>query len=255
MKKRSAYAVKLAGAAVLAGSTQAYGQIISITPPTNITNPSPTGGTDPGAVNVQHEGYNVLTGVTTPGPGLATDDFLFGYYISGGDYFSQSYIKGLKSTSLVASANAYSPVLQATYLYANALPKGANIPDALSFNQAGAPGIYLTSVAADGTVTTPSNYQQPNTDEYLGFQFTDSNDNQIHYGWIELDSVTYPGSNLSGINFIAAAYNAQPGAAILAGEVETPEPGTISSLLLGAAALGGVGLMRRRRAGLATVQN
>jgi hypothetical protein len=264
--KQPAYALKLAGAAALAGSSQAYGQIVVITPnmlPANMTNPSPSG-TVPGAITNINDYYDVLTGKTT-NTSTAGDNFHFGYFISGGGYFSQSYVTGLNTTGpnpptpagLIASV--YVP--SRGYLYADALSQGATIPGALQFYQQGVPGIYLTSVAADGTVATPSNFMQPNTDEYLGFQFVDGQNN-VHNGWLELDSVTYPGgangANLSGVNFIAGAYNsvaAGPNGAgdILVGEV--PEPGTISSLVLGAAALVGVGLLRRRRSAFAAAQN
>jgi hypothetical protein len=254
--KQSAYALKLAGAAALAGSSQAYGQIIPITPPTNITNPS-------GAVMFMSEYYNVLTGVTnTSGTPSPTDDFNFSYYLSTNGN-SSTYVDGLKATSLIASTYAVG------YLYADALAKGTKIgtDTPLQFNQISHipsyPAIYLTDVEGDGTVTTPSNLQQPNVDEYLGFQFLDSNDGLIHNGWLELDSPTYPGSNLSGITFIAGAYNSIPDSApgglgdIAAGEepAAVPEPGSLSLLVLGAAALGGIGLAHRRRAALAVAQD
>ena len=247
-------AFKLTGAAALAGSSQAYGQIVVITPPDNLTNP----GTGSGVYTFQNEYYNVLMG-QTDSSGTSADDFQFAYFIShGADPLSQAYVTGYNPSSVVASALVYVPTAQQSYLYADALSLGAKIPGNLQFNnQAGSPGtIYLTSVASDGTVVTPGNYQQPNTIEYLGFQFLDSNDSKLHNGWIELESVTYPNGDLSGVNFLGAAYNSVPADALYgAGDItagEVPEPGTISSLMLGAAALVGVGLMRRRRAGLAS---
>jgi hypothetical protein len=238
--KQSAIALKLATAAALAGSSQAYGQIVPITPPADIP------GSAPSSPQVTYsENYDVLSG-TTNNP--LTNDFTFSYTNSAnGNFFTQVY--GIQSTSLVAS------VAPNGYLYADSLAKGDAIGSdtGLQFNRVTGPGFYgnfygaYMTVVSGGTTPTP---QQPNTNEYLGFQFLDSVDSKIHNGWIELNSKTYVDpSNPGGLIFLGAAYDSipdgQPGGDIFAGEV--PEPGTISSLVLGAAALAGVGLARRRR--------
>jgi hypothetical protein len=256
---RSAHAFKLAGAAALAGSTQAYGQIVLITPsnlPSNITGYAPTY-----PAPLVTETYDVSAGETNGG----TPDFSFHYwnssyfYAGTGKTYSTFYtsVANLKMGAAIASSFQGTP-----FLYADAISAGTKIgSDTLNFYQPTRlvnPVTYLTYTYQGATV---NGLQQPNTPTYLGFQFTGA-DSQIHDGWLELESETYTSpSSPGGLIFLGGAYNsvADPGADsggvgdIFAGEV--PEPGTISSLMLGAAALVGVGLMRRRRASLVIAQD
>lgn len=248
--KQSTYALKLAGAAALAGSTQAYGQVIQIAPPTNIPGHAPINNPSP----VTTEYYNVLTGATdaTQQPG---DDFSFSYfnsaYHNNPDYFITS-VNGLKPGSAIAST------YQFVYLYANALTKGTVIgSDTMQFHQTPNPANFVyngyLTVSFQGT---PSSLMQPNTNTYLGFQFTDSNDGLIHNGYLELNSVPYTSpSSPGGLFFLGGAYNSIPDGQVGGDITAVPEPGTISSLILGAAALAGVGLGRRRRSALVTAKN
>jgi hypothetical protein len=245
--KQSAVALKMAGAVALAGSSQAYGQIISLTAlPANILGTPQSASTSPTV-----EFYDLTNGTST-----ATN--------TGDDTLEFAYINGTNngyaefSTGVIgfnggdAAAYLYSGTGNA---YAYAVPKGTKIGSGSPYKFRQVNRFTDLSLVLDGTAY---GIQHPNTDEYLGFQFLDSTDNMIHDGYLELDSEPYTSaSSPGGLIFIAGAYNALPAdaplgaGAITAGEPATiPEPGTVSALLLGATALGAVGLMRRRRAHL-----
>ena len=234
-------------AAAIAGSTQAYGQIIPIASlPSDITSNPATG-----ANTIEY--YNVLTGVTTPNQ-VPGDDFRFevasGPY--GGGTFANSAVVPIQLKDSIAVTNA------ALYPPAAAISAGTKIgSDTYSFSSptapfTGAPGtpedkIYLVGVY-DGT---PYTAQQPNSPTYLGFQFADATGN-IHDGYFELETTVDATTGADTLEFLNGAYNSAVDTGngsgdITAGEMDIPEPGTLSSLVLGAAALAGVGLMRRRR--------
>ncbi|MEP7015241.1 MAG: PEP-CTERM sorting domain-containing protein, partial [Verrucomicrobiota bacterium] len=79
----------------------------------------------------------------------------------------------------------------------------------------------------------------PGTQAYAGFQFQAADG--IHYGWVQL-AVSANGTT-SIIDFTNAAYNTTPGAPINAG---VPEPGTMALLAMGATAILGAAIKRRR---------
>jgi hypothetical protein len=253
-------ALKLAGAAAMAGSTQAYGQIVLLTLPDNIPGSPDSAGRIPGS----SEYYDVLAGLSSSSP---TDDsnpnfhpdFIFSYDNTGGYFFTT--VSGIKTGSATSGVLATGPgPYFYTTVYANAVAKGTNIgldtPPTFYSNPAPAtyPSTYLTIQGGPNTI------QQPDSPTYLAFQFTDGYDGLVHNGYLELETATYTDeSNKGGLIFLGGAFNSvaadAPGGAgdILAGAV--PEPGTISSLMLGAAALGGVGLLRRRRAAFLIAQD
>jgi len=230
---RQSTAVKLASAVALAGSTQAYGQIIQLTLPNPIAEP-PANGSEP------QEFYDLTTGMTLPtnDGGL---DIRFEYYhgmgyFGGGDYVFTA-AKAYPGIALAENANGSAG-------YAPAIAAGTKIgSDTFNFK----PGTYesILTQAYSGTVST---YQQPNTPEYLAFQFTGS-DGKLHDGYFELETQISTGPDSpGGLIFLQAEYNSQPDTGDGTGDIVVPEPGTLSSLLMGAAALGAVGLARRRRA-------
>jgi hypothetical protein len=221
-------ALKLAGAAAMAGSSQAYGQIIQLTLPGNLV-----------AVPFVEQGeyYNVLTGVSTPGF-VSGDNFKFEIY-TGYYFFTAAKPLGLKDGVAVNYPGGF---------YDSAVGFGAKVgSDTYSFTKGPGNSSGALTVLAQ-SYGTP--FQQSNTNQILGFQFADGSGN-IHNGYLELDSETPTLTNPGGLFFIGGAYNSKidgtPG-----GDIFTvPEPSTLSALVLGAAALGGLGLARRRRTALA----
>jgi hypothetical protein len=244
--KHTANAVKLAGAVALAGSSQAYGQIIPLaTLPTDITSSFGNGNTI--------EYYNVLTGASTPNF-ISGDNFRF--EVSSGLYYGSTFFNSavipLQLTDAVAVPNsgAYN---------ASAISAGTKIgSDTYSFSQGtnftpGVAGsgpenkIYLVNSYPPAVFSN----QQPNTPTYLGFQFADALGN-VHDGYLEVDTTYDMSSGNDTLEFLGGAYNSATDNGTGSGDITTaPEPGTLASLVLGAAALGAVGLMRRRRSFLA----
>lgn len=241
--KHSATAVTfagLSGAIAFAGSTQAYGAVVNLTLPTNIP------GHAPSTAGTTREYYNAETGVTstttTANPGY---DLNLGYFngsaTAPNEFFTGVYVNGGGIVSYYAS-NA------TNYAYGVALGKtigtGGNYA---TFGQK--TGYYsILSLTYNGTAYA---IMQPGTSYYLGFQFTAA-DGMKHDGWLQLESDAYASAaNPGGFKFLAGAYNTTPdaqGGIIAAGQTAVPEPGTLSSLAVGAAALGGLGLKRRRSA-------
>ena len=231
-----------AGAVAFAGGTQAYGAIVNLTDPSNIT------GHAANTAGSAKEYYNVLTGVTTS-TATSSDDLEFGYYNNSSTNEFFTGVAGLKAGGYAAGYYASNGTV-----YSYPIPKGAAIGSsgAYAFNQKSG---YFTimSLSVGGN---QYGFGTENEPVYLGFQFLDGNDGLLHDGWLELDSETYTSaSNPGGLIFLAGAYNNvadSNGGSILAGQsAAVPEPGTLGALAAGAAALVGVGLKRRRKAALA----
>jgi MYXO-CTERM domain-containing protein len=82
----------------------------------------------------------------------------------------------------------------------------------------------------------------------LGFSFHSGGN--IHYGWVEL-TITQNPNHSYNVGVVAAAYESSPNMPINApnvgGPSSTPAPNSLWLLALGAAGLGGLELLRRRR--------
>ena len=246
--KHTAKAITLtgfAGAAALAGSTQAYGTIVNLVDPSNIA------GHAPSTAASSKEYYTILTGKTsTKSTGAQLE---FGY-LNSSTY--NEFFTGLYGLTTGTKAAAYYSAAGTVYSYP--LGKGATIGTggAYAFNQK-AGYFTLMSLVVNGT-TYGFGASSVNTPEYLGFQFLDTADGLVHDGWLEIENETYTSAaSPGGLIFLGGAYNNvadSAGGTILAGQMGTnavPEPGTLSALAAGAAALVGVGLKRRRKAALA----
>ena len=228
-------AFKLAGAAALAGSTQAYGQIVPITGtalPSDLT-------VTPGGSSTEY--YTILGGGSTsssPGGDLKIDLFEDNSGNFSLDFLPVQTTDATTGFSFPASGATYG----ASYSIAAGAKVGTGSTDTPTFITV-TPGYPFFSIAPFAVTA--------NTPEFIGFQFTDPSGapGNIHDGYLELESLS-PGT----LSFLGGAYNNTPegeeGGAYITVEA-IPEPGTISSLMLGAAALGGVGLLRRRRSILA----
>ncbi len=234
----------LAGAAALAGSTQAYGAVVNINLPSNITGST-------GDTASTKEYFNIQTGVTSSTSSSSTQ-LEFGYFDGpagggGTEFFTGIYVATTGGT--LGYYSSYGTV------YAYPLAKGTLVgtggPDPTN-QHAG----YFTLLALNYAGNSYG-FKTENEPMYIGFQFTAS-DGQLHDGWLELESTTYtsPG-NPGGLEFLGGAYNTTPdsqGGTILVGQTAAvPEPGTLAALAAGAAALTGVGLKRRQRQRAATL--
>jgi len=193
---------KLAGAAAMAASSQAYGQIVPLTLlPPNI-------------VGSGSEYFNVLTGSTSP---TGAD---FEFTSSPGFPLFFTGVEGISTGALPAS---YLSGFGHSYAYA--FSKGDPIGnDTTTFQQAGTNPVYLSSTFYG----YPYGKQVPDKDEYLGFQFTDANDGKIHNGWIELESDDGFGpAGQPGLFFLGGAYNSVAAGSDGVGDINAgavPEP-------------------------------
>jgi hypothetical protein len=253
--------LKVAGAAALAGSTQAYGQIVQLSLPANLTLPTPTNSemAHPDYFrSFASEDYTVQ-----PSSSIGTDFYFSAFYSRPTPYFGTG-VYPMKIGNGVAGT-----YIGGTF-YASGLAAGTKIgtDTTLTFDTQTAASLAtynnlaILAGSSDGmnsqNTSTLLNAQQPNMPVYLGFQFVDGQNN-VHDGWLELNS-TLSGdpSSPGGLTFLGGAYNSVADTGDGTGDIlvgEVPEPGTISSLVMGAAALGCVGLMRRRRAAVATAQD
>ena len=220
----------LAGAIAIASGTSAYGTIITVSTPGDLTNvPGPTNTTVNWDVN--GDAINDFTFTnrfpnTTPG--------LYGV-------IWQLNMNGIAATSGALGYNG--PFIR----YAFALGAGATIDGTGSFNAGGQACLgskysygtfgknYYGGFAAGG----PNGSVSPGTFAFAGFRFNAADG--THFGWIKL---AVSAGLLDFANPIAAAYESTPGVGIQAGAV--PEPGTMSLLALGAAGVIGAVIKRRR---------
>ena len=221
----------LAGAIAIASGTSAYGTIITVSTPADLTN-------SPGGANTQ---------VNWDVNGDAINDFLFLNRYPNTVPGNYGVIWQMNMNGTVA-ANGCIGYMGPFIRYANALAFGAPINGAQFFNPGaaqstlgsrysyGAAGVfYYGGFAAGG----PNGSVPPGTFAYAGFRFNAADG--VHYGWVRL---AVSAGLIDFANPIAAAYESAPGVGITAGAV--PEPGTLSLLALGAAGVLGAVVKRRR---------
>lgn len=102
----------------------------------------------------------------------------------------------------------------------------------------------LADVSASGSWI---NDATDGTDNYLGVQFLDIND-QAHYGWMQFEFRLFSNGG-TAIQFLAGDVTDTPGQAATTGQGTVPEPSTVVLLAVAAA---GIVLLRRHRAGSKT---
>lgn len=222
----------LVGALVIAGGTNAYGDIITVGIPADFTVPAGTATAGPVNWDVNNDG---------------TIDFNFTYRFPNTATGSGVIWQANMNSAAVATNGVISyagPFIR----YAFALGMGANIGPGGPFFTGPSTQVVLGSRYRSGGV--PSYYGgfaagpnangavPPGTVAYVGFRFNAADG--THYGWIQLS--VGPGS----IDFISAAYESTANTAIAAGAI--PEPGTLGLLALGAAGVLGAVVKRRRSA-------
>ena len=231
----------LAGAAALAGSTQAYGAIVNVTLPTNITGTAPTA-----------SGAQVTRTVDLNGDGDRDLYLSYRDVSETGGTLLLSYIYVGSSTLAGAAVGSYIPTSTSNQTYAFSLSKGYTVGSSSSFYQTAG---YLSHLVTNykGTNYGFNSYLgKAGVAESVGFEFTTST-GQTDFGYIQLETDPYvSASNPGGIKFLGLAYD-NSGAAITipALPAAVPEPGSLAALALGAAGCVGLGLKRRQRAAAA----
>ncbi len=222
----------LAGAVAIAGGSQAYGAIVNVPVPTNLSvpagadNESTVGwdvngdGTKDFTFNIRYPNLSGVLWQDNMDPVTVTGNTVLGYGTALGYRFGSAFSAGTSIGPTAPTGTAFQTVGQVIMgsLY-DGTPYGG-------FSNPIAPG--------NGSVT-------PGTLSYAGFSFTVGAN--TYYGWLQMSA------NAGAMNFVSAAYNDTPGASIAAGaSAAVPEPGTLAGLAVGAVALGGTAWSRRRRA-------
>jgi hypothetical protein len=205
----------LAGAVAIASGTSAYGSVVQVAPPPDLTNTigNPASTTESWDVNLD---------------GIVDFNFQNRYPNSGSQVNWQLNFYPIVGTNGVIGYSG--PFIY----YANALSFGSPINAGSSFQTASQ--VCLGSNYG-GTLYGGFAFQvPPGTNAYAGFRFTAADG--VHFGWVFLNV------NAGIIDFTSAAYESTPGVAITAGAV--PEPGTAALLALGAVGVLGAVAKRRR---------
>lgn len=237
----------LAGALAIAGGSSAYGAIVNVAPPADLTN-TPGGGTVPPGGGTQTGTFSFWD-VNSDG---TNDFFFFNRYPNtapgGSGVVWQENMN--PATAALATTNGVISYAGAFVRYGTALTLGSTIgPAQTTFSTAtqvtlgsrysyGAAGVYNYGGFASGPNAT-TGAVAPGTNAYAGFRFNAADG--THYGWVLLNV------NTGLIDFTSAAYQSTPATAITAGATAVPEPGTMAALALGAVAVGG-SIIKRRRA-------
>ena len=228
----SIFTTGLAGAAALAGVTQAYGSVVVRPVPANIA------GKDPATTT-----SSATTTRLIDVDGNGTNDLQIRYrsfHTSTGAVIQQSFVFSITGKTL-----AYGPVGAYNQYYAYRLNAGDTIPGTFPVGQS---ATYLTHVAtningSDYGLTGPNAWYLGNRG-FVGFTFLNAA-SQLVNGYIEMQTNGWTGAGTIGVQFFSLAYESTPGQSIIAGAV--PEPSTLAAL-----AFGGVGLAamayRRRKA-------
>jgi hypothetical protein len=239
MKKRKSFnkaSTGLLGALSIAGGTAAYGAIVPVSTPADLTNTA--GNTLATSVNWDVNSDGII-------------DFIFTNRFPNTATGTGVIWQGNMNPADAGAVNNHVVSYAGTFVrYAFALPAGALI-NATNQSPAGTAQIVLGSryrsggvplyyggFAADGRTagTTANGAVTPGTFRFAGFVFSAADG--LHFGWIQLATTA------GLIDFVNAAYQSTPGVAINAGAV--PEPGTLALLAVGAAGVLGAAAKRRR---------
>lgn len=227
----------LAGALAIASGTSAYGSIVVVNPPADLTN-SPGGANTTANWDVNSDGmmdftFNNRYPDTTPGSyGVIWQQNMNPFAGTGG------------TNNLVSYSGPF-------VRYAFALASGVSVgPANPNFSTGitqvvlgsrysyGAQGVfYYGGFAAGG----PNGSVTPGTFAFVGFRFTAADG--VHFGYVRL-AVNAGIIDFDNVGAMRAAYESTPNTAITTGAV--PEPGTMALLALGAAGVLGAVVKRRR---------
>jgi hypothetical protein len=215
----------LAGAAALAGATQAYGTIVVVNLPANIA------GNDPAAGSATP--INRLIDVD----GNGTMDLRISYrsFVTGGYVLQQSFV-----FSMTGQTAAYGPVGAQDQYYAYRLAAGDAIPGTNQFAQN--TSNFLTHIV---TNVDGNEYGLWSLGDrgFVGFSFLNAS-NQLDFGYIELQTNAWTGPGTIGVQFFSLAYETS-GGPIVAGAV--PEPSTLAALAFGGVGLAAAAYRRRKK--------
>jgi len=216
----------LAGAAALAGVTQAYGAVVVRPVPASIAGKDPTTTTS---------NATVTRSIDVDGNGTVDLQVRYRSFTVSGYVIQQSFVFSQTGKTL-----AYADGTGQYYAYR--LANGDTIPGSFPLAQS---ATYLTHVA---TNINGSDYGFWNLGQrgFIGFNFLNAS-SQLVNGYIELQTNASPGPGtgaFNGVQFFSLAYESTPGQSIIAGSV--PEPSSLAALAFGGAGLAAMAYRRRK---------
>lgn len=215
------------GALAIAGGSSAYGDVVFVTPPPDVSVPPGTAtfsqNWDVNSDGIMDFTINYRYPNTSSGSGVIwqanLNPFLGTQATNGAVSYQGAFIRyafALSNGTIINAASPFSTVTQVT-LGSRYLSGG--VPN------------YYGGFAAGG----PNGSVPPGTFAFAGFRFTAADG--THFGWLNL------AVNAGVIDFVSAAFDSTPGMAIAAG---VPEPSTMAMLALGAVGVLGMAIKRRR---------
>ncbi len=220
----------LAGAAALAGASQAYATVIVRPVPANIAGVNPATNTSTATVT---------RNIDVDGNGTTDISIRYrSFNVNGGaNQIQQSFV--FSNTGLTACAGPYGTQNQ---YYAYDLASGDHVdPSYYQFAQNhDLPNAFLTHVATniDGN---DYGFWYLGERAFIGFSFMAPSG--LKFGYLELQTNAWTGAGTIGVQFFSLAYE-DSGAPILAGAV--PEPSTLAALAFGVVGLGAAALRRKK---------
>ena len=218
----------LVGAVALAGGSQAYGAVVTVTPPANITSTNALGTPITEFFDLNGDGtsdFQFTCGVNTT--------YKAAYAGISGSYVA--YNAFAFENKVVGYAGSFGN-------YASRLAAGTVVNASSAFVY----GQYLTVL---GSRFASKNYGQLRTQGFIGVEFEAADG--LHFGYIQLKA-TVAGATAttlsSSLTFYSAAYESTPNTPItIPGAV--PEPFSLAALAFGGAGLAGAAAYRRKKAG------
>ena len=215
----------LAGAAALAGASQAYGTVIVRNVPANIIGHDPATGTS----------AQTTRNIDVDGNGTADLQIRYRSFTTSGFQLQQVF-----SFSNTGQTAAYGPYGAYNQYYNYPLAAGTPIIDPGGPYAFGQSATYLTQCI---TNVDGADYGIWMTGQraFLGFSFMSGA--QLDFGFLELQFDAWGGAgNPGGVQFFSMAYE-DSGGQILAG---APEPSTLAALAFGGAGLAAAAYRRRK---------
>ena len=218
----------LAGAVAIAGGSQAYGAVVTVTPPTAIVSTNALGTPVTEFFDINGDGTSDLqltVGVNTT--------YQAAYGGVSGSYVAYNTFGVVNK--VVGYAGAFGN-------YATRLAAGASVGSTSAFVY----GQYLTIL---GSRFMGKNYGQFRTRGFLGFEFAAADGE--HFGYINLMS-TVAGKSAatltSSLTFFSAAYESTPNTPITIPGGLVPEPTSLAALAFGGAGLAAAAYRRKKAA-------
>jgi hypothetical protein len=218
----------LAGAAALAGASQAYGTVVVRPVPANINGNNPT----------NTSSATITRNIDVDGNGTNDLQVRYRSFTTQGFQIQQSF-----TFSNTGQTAAYGPVGSNSQFYAYQLGVGDAIPGSAAFGQN---ATFLTHLATsiDGSHYGLQSQWYLGQRGYLGFSFLNAS-NVLCFGYLELQTNAWTGAGTIGVQFFSLAYE-NSGAPIAAGQV--PEPSTLAALAFGGVGLAAAAYRRRKNA-------